>query len=151
MKVNDKVGAYFKCGKGVRQGDPLSPFLFNIAADTLAKMVNLAQENGLIEGLVPEFVPKGVAILQYADDTIICLKDTGENARNMKLLLYLYENMSGLKINFNKSEVIMVSQDQQKTLHFSKTFNCVLWGIGQSNIMEFRSLVLGSRWLTGYL
>ena len=119
MKVNDKVGAYFKCGKGVRQGDPLSPFLFNIAADTLAKMVTLAQENGLIEGLVPDYIPKGVAILQYADDTIISLKDSRENAQNMKLLLYLYENMSGLKINFDKSEVIMVSQDPQKTLYFS--------------------------------
>ena len=54
-------------------------------------MVNMAQVNGMIEGLVPEYVPKGVAILQYTDDTIICLQDTQDNARNMKLLLYLYE------------------------------------------------------------
>ena len=55
----------------MRQGDPLSPFLFNIAADTLAKMISLAQKNKLIQGLVPEYVENGVSILQYADDTIL--------------------------------------------------------------------------------
>ena len=51
---------------------------------------------------------------KYCSWSIICLQDAWENAQNMKLLLYLYENMSGLKNNFNKSEVIMVSQDLQK-------------------------------------
>ena len=47
-------------------------------------------------------IPQGVAILQYADDTIICLKENVDNARNMKLLLYTFELMSGLKINFSR-------------------------------------------------
>lgn len=53
-------------------------------------MISKAQENGLIKGLVPEYVTNGVAILQYADDTILCLQDDVEK-QNMKLLLYLYE------------------------------------------------------------
>ena len=149
MKVNDKVGAYFKCGKGVRQGGPLSPFLFNIAADTLAKMVNMAQGNDLIEGLVPEYVHKGVAILQYADDTIICLKESLDNARNMKLLLYLYENMSGLKINFTKSEVILISQDEQKALQYSNLFNCAVgtWPIKYLGVPVSSSRIRVKEWL----
>jgi hypothetical protein len=55
-----------------------------------------------------------VAVFQYANETIICLKDGLENARNMKLLLYLYEVMSGLKINFTKSEVILINGDEEK-------------------------------------
>ena len=149
VKVNDKVGAYSKCGKGVRQGGPLSPFLFNIAADTLAKMVNMAQGNDLIEGLVPEYVHKGVAILQYADDTIICLKESLDNARNMKLLLYLYENMSGLKINFTKSEVILISQDEQKALQYSNLFNCAVgtWPIKYLGVPVSSSRIRVKEWL----
>jgi len=77
--------------------------------DFSAKMIQLGQENSMIRGLVLEYIKHGVALLQYADDTIICVQDDTENARNLKMLLYLYESMSGLKINFDKSEVIMIS------------------------------------------
>ena len=79
-------------------------------------MVRQAQVNGLIYGLAENLIPNGVAILQYADDTIICLKDDIEVARNMKLLLYLYEMMSGLKINFTKSEVTLINGCEDKWL-----------------------------------
>jgi hypothetical protein len=53
-----------------------------------------------------------VAILQYADDTIICLEHNFEKARNMKLSLYtMFEQMSGLKINFNKSEILLLGEE----------------------------------------
>lgn len=113
VKVNGGKGDYFKCGKGIRQGPPSPPLLFNIAADALAKMMHKAQHNGLITGLVPEYIPRGVAIIQYAHDTILCLEDDETIARNTKLLLYHFENMFGLKINFNKSEVIMVTENHQ--------------------------------------
>jgi hypothetical protein len=54
VQANGSVGRYFKSGKGVRQGDPLSPLMFNLAADSLAKMIHKAQENNLIRRLVPE-------------------------------------------------------------------------------------------------
>jgi hypothetical protein len=50
-------------------------------------MVRQAQNRGMITGLADNLVPGGIAILQYADDTIICIKDDTESARNMKLLL----------------------------------------------------------------
>lgn len=75
-------------------------------------------------GLTDNLITGGVAILQYADDTIICLKDDFEKARNMKLLLYLYELMSELKINFGKSEVIMIHGDDDKHLMYADLFNC---------------------------
>jgi hypothetical protein len=69
-------------------------------------------------------IPNGVAVLQYADDTILCMEEDADTTQNMKILLYLYEKMSSLKINFNKSEIIMVSSDEQKALHYSDLFNC---------------------------
>jgi hypothetical protein len=73
VKINNTTRNYFKSGRGVRQGDPLSLFLCNIVADTLAKMISLAQKNKLIQSLVPDYIENRVAILQYVDDTILCL------------------------------------------------------------------------------
>jgi hypothetical protein len=87
VKINNSMGSYFKSRKGVRQGDPLSPLLFNLAADCLTKMVQTAQSNGLIKGLMSDIIPSGIAILQYADDTILCMEDSAETAEDPALYL----------------------------------------------------------------
>jgi hypothetical protein len=84
----------------------------------------VAHQNGLIEGLISHIIPNGVAILQYADDTIICLKHSLEGATHMKYLLYLYEMMAGLKINFNKSEILMINDEECWEQTYAKIFNC---------------------------
>ena len=58
VKVNDTIGKNFESFKGVRQGDPLSPFLFNIAANCLQKMVQNAQDSRQVTGLVPHLIDK---------------------------------------------------------------------------------------------
>jgi hypothetical protein len=87
IKLNDKLGAYFNTKRGVRQGDPLSPILFNLTVDSMSALVRNAQESGLIRGLAPHLQENGFAILQYADDTIFMLEEGHENARNLKFLL----------------------------------------------------------------
>jgi hypothetical protein len=58
--------------------------------------------------LILHLIDWGVDISQYVDDSVMCLQDNISKARNAKLLLYIYEQMSGLKINFDKSEIILV-------------------------------------------
>jgi hypothetical protein len=124
VKVNNLIGPYIKSHKGVRQGDPLSPILFNFVADCLTRMILQAQRNGLIVGLIEHIIPHGIAILQYADDTIICLKHDPVKARNLKLLLYLYEMTAGLKINFNKNEIVMINDHDNMAWTNAEIFNC---------------------------
>lgn len=45
IKVNDQIGPYFPTYKGVRQGDPLSPLLFNIIAEGLTMLINKAKRS----------------------------------------------------------------------------------------------------------
>jgi hypothetical protein len=68
-------------------------------------MLNHARENNVIIGLVPDLVEGGLTHLQYADDTILFLANDEENLAMVKFLLFCFEEMSGLRINYNKSEV----------------------------------------------
>ena len=73
IKVNDDIGPYFQTKRGLRQGDPMSPILFNIVADMLALLIKRAKVDGQIRGVIPHLVDDGLSILQSADDTIIFL------------------------------------------------------------------------------
>lgn len=104
VRVNDKIGPYFKTFKGLRQGYALSLFFFYIATDALAVIMNKANEHGLMKGMLGENLYNGVNMLQYVDDSIFLLDDDLDSARNLKMMLCAFEQMSGLKINFHKSE-----------------------------------------------
>jgi hypothetical protein len=103
--VNDRIGHYFQTHKGLRQGGPLPPILFNIITDMLAILIRRAKDDSQVNGLIPCLVEGGVSILQYVDDTTIFMDHDLEKALNMKLILCLFEQLSRLKINFHKSEI----------------------------------------------
>jgi retron-type reverse transcriptase len=63
IKVNDQVDQNFQTKKGLRQGDLLSPLLFNIMVDTLAILINQSKNEGHINGVVPHLVNDGLSIL----------------------------------------------------------------------------------------
>jgi hypothetical protein len=87
-------------------------------------LIQIAKQNGLISGLADHVIEGGCAILQYADNTILFIQDDMESARNLKLLLYIFESMSGLKINFEKSEVLLIQNDHAKLQIYTELFNC---------------------------
>ncbi|KAK1570145.1 hypothetical protein QYE76_027234 [Lolium multiflorum] len=150
VKVNDNVGPYFASCKGVRQGDPFAPFLFNMAANSLSKMISLAQQNGLIKGLADNLVEKGISLLQYADDTILLIQDDAEQAVNLKLILYIFETMSGLKINFEKSEVMMILEDENPLKdRFPEIFDiCVEQDVSVADAANMNWNFTFRRWMT---
>ena len=102
----------------------MSPLLFDLASDVLAIMIERAVDNGLLRGLSCHLLEKGVPILQYADDTILLLQDNLEQARNFKFILCLFEQMSGLKINFHKSEVYCIGTAATRKDSYERIFTC---------------------------
>lgn len=74
----------------------MSPILFNIVADILVLLIKRAKEDGQIRGIIPHLVDDELSILQHADGTIIFVNHDLEQAKNMKLLLCILEQLSGL-------------------------------------------------------
>jgi hypothetical protein len=124
IEVNDQIGGNFQTYKGLRQGDPLSPILFNIVVDMLAILVNRAKNDGHFEGLIPHLVDSGLSILQYADDTLLFLDHDLAKASNLKLLLLAFELVSGLKINYHKSELFCFGQAENEEDNYICLFGC---------------------------
>ena len=79
----------------------------------LAILIERAKSEGQIEGVIPHLVDVGLSILQYADDTILFMELDLEKARNLKLILSAFEQLSGLKINFHKSELFCFGEARE--------------------------------------
>ena len=89
------------------------PLLFDFIADALALMLDAASRAGHIKGVIPHLIPGGVTHLQYADDTILLIQNDTLSMANLKFLLIWFELLSGLKINYLKSEVIAMGISTQ--------------------------------------
>jgi hypothetical protein len=90
----------------------------------LALLINRAKIDGKIRGVLPHLVDDGLSILQYADDTTIFLDHDLEQAKNLKLLLCAFEQLSGLKINFHKSEVFCYGAAREMESSYTSLFGC---------------------------
>jgi hypothetical protein len=71
-------------------------------------------------------VDGGVTHLQYADDTLILIRNDPVDLMILKFLLLCFESMSGLKINFSKSEAFAIEADEETQRHAAFMLNCKL-------------------------
>jgi hypothetical protein len=114
---------FFRNCRRVRQGDPLSPLLFDYVFEALASILDKARESGHIAGVVPHLIPGGVSHLQYANDIIIMIQLDDLAIANLKYILLCFESMSGLRINFHKSEVMMMGVEEMEGLRIAHMLN----------------------------
>ncbi|XP_071726751.1 uncharacterized protein [Rutidosis leptorrhynchoides] len=122
--VNGSPTSEFNIERGVRQGDPLSPFLFILAAEGLNVLTKMAVRNNLFIGVEVGNNKIPISHLQYADDTIF-FGEWGEgNLRNLMKILKCFELTSGLKVNYHKSILYGVGVDKGITENMAKSFKC---------------------------
>ncbi|XP_059310243.1 uncharacterized protein LOC132061439 [Lycium ferocissimum] len=143
----------FKSSKGLKQGDPLSPTLFIIAAEVLARNLNSLHEDATFKGYgMPKWSPQ-INHLSYADDTILfCL---AENAFLKKMIKVLgdYEKLPGQLVNNEKSSFYLykkaptniVSRVRRKTGMRKGSFpftylGCLIF-YGRRKIVYYESLI----------
>ncbi|XP_076957750.1 uncharacterized protein LOC143633313 [Bidens hawaiensis] len=101
--VNGSPTPEFKCSRGLRQGDPLSPFLFVLAMQALTCIMKRAISVGLFKGLRCGLEGLNLTHFLYADDVVFVGKWEKENELNLRQILRFFFLVSGLKINLAKS------------------------------------------------
>nr|UBX54584.1 Line-1 retrotransposon [Lupinus angustifolius] len=100
---------FFSVSRGIRQGDPMAPFLFLMVAEGFAGLMRNARSAGLFEGYKIGSCGVEVCDLQFADDTILVCKPNVKNLWCIKSILKCFELISGLKVNSHKSSLFGIS------------------------------------------
>jgi len=123
--LNGVPGKDFHCRRGVRQGDPLSPLLFVMAADLLQSIVNRAYQQGLFNLPIPNRDIDHFPIIQYVDDTLLIMQADARQLFCLKALLQSFATSTGLKVNFHKSCLIPINVPSHKVPLLTGVFGCV--------------------------
>ncbi|XP_050233408.1 uncharacterized protein LOC126681895 [Mercurialis annua] len=95
--------------RGLRQGDPLSPYLFIICAEGLTSMLVESERQGRIHGISICRGAQSVSHLFFADDCYLFFRANLVEAEEVKGIFDRYEQLSGQKVNFHKSNLMLSS------------------------------------------
>ena len=125
--VNGSPSKLFKISRGIRQGDPLSPFLFTIVVEALSSLLVKAREMGVISGFVASRNGEVITHLQFADDTILFSSTKREEIMALKRILRCFQLVSGLKVNIFKSLLVGVGCSEETTQSLAAMLHCK-WG-----------------------
>ncbi|XP_050281856.1 uncharacterized protein LOC126722748 [Quercus robur] len=140
--INGSPSDFFGSSKGLRQGDPLSPLLFDIVIEALSRMLDVAASTGQFSGFSvgstagPSMM---VSHILFADDTLIFCDANPSQIANLRAILTRFE-VSGLRINLGKSELVPVGR-----VYNLETLVGLL-GCGQSSLpLKYLGLPLGAK------
>ena len=96
-------GGWFQPQRGIRQGCPLAPLLFILAADALAICTTRLCSRGYLSGFQTAGTPERIPLLQYADDTNFFVQGSEAAARTLSSMMGIFSDFSGLQLNRAKS------------------------------------------------
>jgi len=85
-----------------------------------------AVDRELVVGVLGSLIEKRISHIQYADDTILMTDGSDKSITSLKILLYCFEWLLGLKINYHKSEVILFGFSQEEKERKANMLNCRL-------------------------
>ena len=105
IKINGKPKGCIIPSRGIRQGDPLSPYLFLLCAEGLSALIRKAVEEGQMGGIAISRGGPRLSHLFFADDSFIFCKASINECSEPKRILQVYEDASGQQLNRAKSSL----------------------------------------------
>ncbi|GJR49791.1 RNA-directed DNA polymerase, eukaryota [Tanacetum coccineum] len=121
--VNGSPSNEFLFHRGLKQGDPLSPYLFILVMESLHLSFTRAVEEGLFKGICLNG-SVSISHLFYADDAMFIGEWSDANLRGIINILKCFFLASGLQININKSQVLGVGVPHLIVERAASTFGC---------------------------
>jgi hypothetical protein len=100
--VNGSPTGEINIQRGLKQGDPLAPFLFLLVAEGFGGAMKKAVSLNLFKGFSIRNEGPSISHLQYADDTLCIGEPSIDNLWSLKAILRGFELASGLKVNFGR-------------------------------------------------
>ncbi|EDL78640.1 rCG65853 [Rattus norvegicus] len=116
IKLNGEKLEAIPLKSGTRQGCPLSPYLFNIVLEVLARAIRQQKE---IKGI--QIGKEEVKISLFADDMIVYLSDPKSSTRELLKLINNFSKVAGYKINSNKSVAFLYTKEKQAEKEIRET------------------------------
>lgn len=120
--INGLLGKKLTLKRGVRQGDPISPYLFIISMDFISRWFQRLRDTGAIT--LP--FPGMKSCLLYADDALFFLKPDLRHIQILKIAFTAFHQISGLEVNFQKSELLLSRGTQQLGQQLAASMGCNL-------------------------
>ncbi|KAA3487352.1 reverse transcriptase [Gossypium australe] len=111
--LNGQAGNIFYLSRGLRQGDPLSLFLFLICGEGLSSLMRLVQRKENFRGVKVSRRGPQISHLLFADGCILFGEATERGVALLKRVLREYRNCSGKQVNFDKSTVLFSSNTRE--------------------------------------
>ena len=104
IKINGGVSGFFTGKSGVRQGDPLSPFIFVMGMEILSRLFrNITTYKGF--AFHPKCVRLKLTHLIFADDLMVFVRGDLPSVMAVKSILHQFAAFSGLNANAEKTEI----------------------------------------------
>ena len=102
---NGGASSKFTPTHGIRQGDPISPYIFVLCIEKLSQLISLAVSHKIWEPITLGRNGPKISYLCFADDLVLFAKASLDQVQVVKGILDLFCNSSGQKVNLNKSYV----------------------------------------------